>query len=180
MKIKSTTKKSQTKRLGLILLAVILVLCIGTAFAYFSKLGPFSENKNASKNKVNSSHSDNKQSSEKKSPSPSTSNDSPTTTPSNTSTSPSQSDPGYVNPPISSPPTDTSPYPIENEHYRIAQKSPTNYDVTLYPIANNPDYSDYNAQLKAYKNEVLDYLKKRYGDISKFSFTWSPDSAKNI
>ena len=179
MKIQSTSRASRSKKYILISAIILLLIIASVVFGFYSKLGPFSDKH--SNDSVNSSQEENKrQSDENSNHSSSANSSSNTTAPSTTPLAPSSSDPGYVNPPISNPPTDTTPYPIENEHYRIDQKSPTNYDVTLYPIANNPDYSDYNAQLKAYKNEVLDYLKKRYGDISKFSFTWSPDSAKNI
>lgn len=93
---------------------------------------------------------------------------------------PAVDDPNFISSPISNPPTDTTPYPIQNEHYKIEQQAQSKYRITLYPIANNPDYSDYNAQLKAYKQEALDYLNGRYGDTSNFSFEWNPDNAKDL
>jgi len=81
--------------------------------------------------------------------------------------------------PITNPPKVTDSYPIQNDHYKIAQDGPKDYRITLYPIINNPDISDYDAQLKAYKQEALDYLKKRYGNINDFRIKWTPSDAAN-
>lgn len=86
---------------------------------------------------------------------------------------------GYVDTPIEQPEIN-DPYPIENEHYKIQQFSQTSYKITLYPIANNPDYSNYDAQLRDYKNEALDYLKKRYGSTAQFTIQWSPKNAEDV
>lgn len=109
-------------------------------------------------------------------------NTSPEPTPDETSPRDTQQpeSPGFISSPITNPPATNDPYPIENEHYKIEQQSERSYQITLYPIANNPEYSDYNAQLKAYKTEALDYLTKRYGNIDNFTFTWSPSDAQNI
>lgn len=88
--------------------------------------------------------------------------------------------PTYVDPPLTNPPSSNDPYPIENEHYKIAQNSATDYHITLYPIVNNPKLSDYDAQLRAYKKEALNYLKHRYGNIDNFTITWTPSDAENI
>lgn len=87
----------------------------------------------------------------------------------------------FVDTPISNPPTDNSPYPIKNEHYKIEQLSQNHYSITLYPIVNHPDQqTEYDAALKQYKQEVLTYLKNRYGDTSTFTFDWNPDHAKDV
>lgn len=93
---------------------------------------------------------------------------------------PSSNNSSYINPPLLNPPSQNDPYPIENERYRIAQNSPTNFDVTLYPVVNSAEYSNYKAQLKAYKDEVLDYLRKRHGDTNKLSIQWRPSDAQNL
>lgn len=85
----------------------------------------------------------------------------------------------YVSGPITQP-SINEPFPIENEHYKIVQNSETKYTATLYPIVNNPDYIDYPSQLKAYKKEVMDYLSKRFADVSKLSINWIPDEATNL
>lgn len=82
--------------------------------------------------------------------------------------------------PIDSPGT-SDPYPIVNEHYKIDQINATTYTITLYAISNSPSqYDEYTAQLKQFKQEALSYLTTRYGDISKFSLTWSPPSAGSL
>lgn len=96
-----------------------------------------------------------------------------------TGNQPKPDDGKYVDVPITNPPEVNDPYPIENQHYKITQKNDTTYHVTLYPIANNPEYSNYNAQLKAYKNEALSYLKKRYGTIDNLTITWTPTDAED-
>jgi len=89
-------------------------------------------------------------------------------------------DQDYLDSPVSNKPTNSDPYPITNEHYRIKQNSSTDYSITLYPIVNNPDYSDYNAQLKDYKQEALSYLRARYGSVDNFTINWSPGDAQNL
>ncbi|NCC99949.1 MAG: hypothetical protein EOL95_09670 [Bacteroidia bacterium] len=73
------------------------------------------------------------------------------------------------------------PYPIVNEHYKIEQINTSTYTITLYAISNSPaQYDEYIAQLKQFKKESLAYLESRYDDISNFSLTWSPPSAKDL
>lgn len=81
---------------------------------------------------------------------------------------------------IESPAIDSA-YPIENQHYKIMKIDSLTYEVTLYAISNSPSqYEDYTAQLTQFKKEVIDYLKERYGDISKFTIYWSPPSVENL
>lgn len=71
-------------------------------------------------------------------------------------------------------------YPIETPHYRIEQKSGTSYKITLYPLVNNPEDDAYDTQLRLYKQEALDYLNRRYGDTSRFSYEWIPNHADSV
>ena len=80
----------------------------------------------------------------------------------------------------STPPASDEPYPVTNEHFQIRQVSNTNFEITLYPVINNPEYADYNSQLRAYKEEALDYLASRYGSIESFGIDWSPKDAENL
>lgn len=88
-------------------------------------------------------------------------------------------DKDYVSSPATPPATD-EPFPVENEHYRIEKSGDKSFAVTLYPILNNPEYIDYESQLRDYKNKVLSYLKKRYGSIDDFTFKWTPKEAENV
>lgn len=91
-----------------------------------------------------------------------------------------ETEPTYVSPPLLNPPGVSESYPIQNERYSISKEGSDTFQVTLYPIVNNPEYSDYNAQLKAYKTEVLEYLEKRHGDTNKLLINWSPSDAQNL
>ena len=100
--------------------------------------------------------------------------------PSTPTPKPTPETPPYVNTPITTPPAVGDSYPIENEHYKIDQNSAKSFNVTLYPIVNNPEYSDYDAQLKAYKNEVIKYLTSRYGSTKDLTIQWSPRNAADL
>lgn len=97
----------------------------------------------------------------------------------NGNTPPADNDRTYIAPPINQPST-SARYPIENERYRIEQMDTQSFNVTLYPIVNNPAIDNYEQQLKEYKQDVVTYLTDRYGDISSFDITWTPSNAENI
>lgn len=164
-------KDISKKTLGLLLAIVLLIAGVYVGSAYAFHLWPFPSAQNTTTN----------------SPSSNTTNDGSSNTPPNTNTgtdgsAPTDSGGGtdYVSPPLTSQPSNTDPYPIENERYKIVKTGDTSFNVTLYPIVNNPEYSNYNAQLKAYKNEVLAYLKSRYGSTTNLSINWSPSDAQNL
>ena len=96
----------------------------------------------------------------------------------NTSDNESAGDDDYqtITPPEITQPSNDSPYPIENARYRIDQNSATSFSITLYPI----EGSDYDRQLKEYKQDALSYLKSRYGSIDKFKISWTPESAASL
>ena len=87
---------------------------------------------------------------------------------------------GFNNSPLENPPKNNDPYPIENEHYRIEQNSEKKFTITLFPILNNGDISNYNSQLRIFKNEASKYLSDRYGNISSFELIWNPSNAADI
>jgi len=148
-------------KIALITIATIVLLG-GAAYTYIATT-------NSSQDRTPSSTSNQDKES------PERENDSPDSKPKTT-----DSDKSYVETPISNPPEINDPYPIENEHYKIDQNSSTSYHITLYPIANNPRYSNYDAQLKAYKIEALDYLEKRYQSIDNFKIKWTPSDAEEV
>ena len=168
-------KKSSKKPKQILLILAPLVLVVGSVLFYI-----YSSHADKTAPEQNPPAS---QSSEK---SPDEPNDSPSdeqngqTQKDTTSLDTKDAKNSYVDTPIAEQPDKNASYPIENEHYKIEQVSSSYYRVSLYPIVNNPEYSSYDSQLKAYKNEVLDYLADRYGTTSNFKLDWSPDEAKNI
>jgi len=165
-------RQSNKKKITLITLAILILITLSLfLWLYFNQSNNTPSSIEDPKKNNSTSKTDIDKKDDGQTGTDTKNNDTPATT---------EEDPDYISSPISNPPTDASPYPIQNEHYKIDQLSQTNYRITLYPIANNPDYSDYNAQLKAYKQESLDYLTKRYGDINNFNFEWNPDNAKDI
>lgn len=171
--------KTKNNKQYFIIIFVTSIVLVGayTGAAALYHLWPFSS-PGTSTNR-SSELTDESSSSSKSSDAPS-SNSSSNTSKDGSTQNNTQSNPNYVDTPITNQPTNNDPYPITNEHYRIEQKSQTNYLITLYPIVNNPEYSDYNAQLRAYKTEALDYLKGRYGNIDSYNFEWSPSNAANL
>lgn len=161
MKIKRSKKTKSPINKVLIGGIIVLLLAVGayTAAARINNFWPFTAKESTQSEDPNTNNED-----------PSTPNKTPD----------DPSDPDYIKPDISNPPSDTTPYPIETERYRIDKLSEKSFSVELYPIINNPRYSNYNEQLRDYKNEVLNYLKKRYGDTSSLKIDWIPEDAKNI
>lgn len=164
-------KQSNKKYIIIGSIVVIVLVLSYAAGAYAYNLWPFASTQTEtstekSKDSKSSSSEDN-------------TSDSQSESEENKSTEPQQ-DPSYVDSPVSNQPTNNDPYPISNEHYQIKQNSSTSYSITLYPIVNNPEYSNYNAQLKAYKTEAQDYLKNRYGNIDSFNIEWSPADAATL
>lgn len=180
---KNTTSRSNNKKILYSVIGIFILCAVATGIMYGLHTGPFTKKleTHPGSSEQATSKSDTNSSSTKNTPSSSENNTASTKPTENTATSNDSSETkDYVSTPISNPPKNTDPYPIENEHYKIAQNSTTNYTITLYPIVNNPGQSDYHAQLKAYKTETLNYLSGRYGDISHFTFTWNPPDAKDI
>lgn len=70
----------------------------------------------------------------------------------------------------------------EDERFKIRRSPGTdNYIVTLYAIINNPSQYDlYKDQLREYKNEALNYLKKTGVTIEKANITYEPQEAKDL
>lgn len=86
-----------------------------------------------------------------------------------------------VAPPPTTPPSVDAQFPVENAHYRITKTGEKSFDINLYAISNSPSqYDEYVAQLKQYKNEALEYLTARYGNISTFTINWTPPQAKDL
>ena len=68
----------------------------------------------------------------------------------------------------------------ENETFKIRELS-GDYYVTLYPIINRPDQnSTYQDQLKEYKQNAIDYLKKNSIDIQKTKIYYEPSEATDL
>lgn len=173
MKIKQTSSRKKYILISLVILLTALVA--GSAFAVY---------KNSTDNPASDSSNtkDSNATSDKASGESPAKDDSGSQAPTNqgSTTDNAPADPGYVSSPISNPPTNNDPYPIENEHYKIQQNSATSYTVTLYPIANSPSGSGYDMQLKLYKDEALKYLTSRYGSTSNFTIEWNPRDAERI
>jgi cytoskeletal protein RodZ len=70
----------------------------------------------------------------------------------------------------------------ENEEYKIRRLAGTNeYTITLYAIINRPDqYSTYKDQLREYKQNALDYLKKTGVDINRIKITYEPSETTDL
>lgn len=166
-------KKSHTQNKLILCSAIVVVIAVAgyVASAITYDLWPF-EKLTHSTMSEDQSKSDNTARSKK--------NGDKTDTTGQTKTNNPPTDKGYVDTPISNPPKVTDPYPIENEHYKISQDSATNYQITLYPIANNPEHSDYIAQLRLYKSEALNYLKSRYGKVDNLTIEWTPSEASDL
>lgn len=68
----------------------------------------------------------------------------------------------------------------ENETFKIRELS-GEYYVTLYPIINRPDQSSaYQDQLKEYKQNAVDYLKKNNIDTQKTKIYYEPSEATDL
>lgn len=166
MKINKKVSSKKSHPIVFAVLAALLILGIYTASAYAFTLWPFNTNDTTNTGADNETDGT-------KPDTEGVTNDG--------DTNPEDDDSSdFIDPPLQNPPTSADPYPIENEKYKIAQTNEKSFMVTLYPIANNPEYSDYNAQLKAYKADVLAYLKNRYGSTTELSITWSPSDAQNL
>lgn len=70
----------------------------------------------------------------------------------------------------------------ENEQFKIRHDGASDsYLITLYPIVNNPSQqSTYNDQLREYKANALDYLKKQGKDVTKLEIKYEPTEATNL
>lgn len=173
MKIQSTKNSHKKLLIPLFLIVFLLLACVGVT--YTLSLLPFG-NRNTSEQKKDSSTNTNKESS-------SDSDGLPDSTTKNTPSSSSSDNTTQNNKDNTTPSSEIrtdAAYPVTNEHFRIEQVSNRNFTITLYPVINNPEYADYNAQLKAYKQEALDYLTKRYGSVSDIGIEWNPEDAKDI
>lgn len=68
----------------------------------------------------------------------------------------------------------------ENEQYKIRLLDST-YTITLYAIINRPDqYDSYQDQLREYKQNALNYLKKSGVDVTKVKIIYEPKEAENL
>lgn len=181
-------KKSNKKKIIISTVVIIVTLAVGyLTFAYMSSLWPFqkerSEKSTPYTNKTAAPNSNKKPatgSRKEVAEGSNTDNDTIDNSVDNSQAHQPDEKGAYINPPLLDPPSTADPYPIENERYSITQSSPNNFQVTLYPVVNNPEYSSYREQLKAYKNEVINYLSKRHGDINKLTIEWRPSDAQNI
>ena len=172
MKIQKSQRKSNKKFLFTVLVILVLLLVAGLAYAYTIDAFPFK--KNTDNTLTNDGINDQ--------PQPLTEDEKATAKPEQDTMLPKPDKnigDSYIDTPVGNKPSVDASYPVTNSHYKIVQIRKNSYEITLYPIANNPNYSNYDTQLSAYKKEALDYLKKRYGNISNFNFTWSPEGAKN-
>lgn len=172
-------KKKQTNKKLLIITAVaITILALGyTGIAYMAGFWPFSA---ATQHKSRDDSSKNIDNTEDESNRGDEVPEEETTPLTDGDDSSTDSTTSYPDSPLLNEPDVGAPYPITNEHYQIKQNGEKVFSVTLYPIANNPEYTDYNAQLKAYKQEVLSYLQSRYGTTADLTITWSPEDAKAL
>ena len=176
--MKVLNKKQKNYRKLIISLSLIAALVLGySLFAYSTNIWPFSstapettEERPAGDGVDTSDQTDQ-----------ATRDDQDVNEPNSSTENPSSSDqPSYIRPDISNPPSDNASYPIETERYRIDRNSNGSFSVELYPIVNNPEYSNYDKQLRDYKDEVLAYLESRYGDTNNLNITWLPEDAQNI
>ena len=68
----------------------------------------------------------------------------------------------------------------ENETYKI-RKLGDEYTITLYAIINRPDQSSqYRDQIREYKQNALDYLKKQGVDVDSARIQYEPEEATNL
>ena len=175
--MKIRTNRSNKKRKLIILLALLVAILAATGWYIYSssleKTNETEERKDSDQQeKKNANKSDTNDESDKNS------NLEDTNTEMGDSGANTDNSTDVTTPPT--PPELSSPYPVTNERFQIRQVSTTNFEITLYPVINNPAYSDYNAQLRAYKQEALDYLKSRHGSIEGFGIDWSPADAKDL
>lgn len=70
----------------------------------------------------------------------------------------------------------------EDERFKIRRAPGSdNYIITLYAIINNPQQYDlYKDQLREYKNEALNYLKKTGVPTEKANITYEPQEATDL
>lgn len=184
MKIAKKTNNNKTLKITLISLLVLLGLA-GGYYYYDLKTNPANDVENASLVEDSEFPKNNN-------PTPATSennknNDSEESTESaetdtdsvNSSSSDTSND--YIVPKLSEgSPELNAKYPIENERYRIAKISSAEFNVKLYVILNNPNYSNYKEQLRTYKQEVLEYLEARYGSTENLTINWTPKEANDV
>lgn len=176
-------KHTQKKSIYITLLTVTLCIGLYTAFAYSQSSWPFESTNSPDSRREDTPDKIKERGSKDEELTESTEKVKPIEKSTSNETSfdaPPSDEKTYVNPPLIDQPAVSDPYPIENERYKISQHNQTNFEVTLYPIVNNPEYSNYKAQLKAYKNEVLDYLRKRHGDTNNLTIIWSPSDAQDL
>lgn len=166
MRINKQVSSKKSHPLLFAVLTVLLVLGVYTVSAYAFTFWPFNASNTTNTETVDKSDD--------------TKTDTDGTTDDDGTTGGDDGSSNFIDPPLQNPPTAADPYPIENEKYKIAQTNEKSFTVTLYPVVNNPEYSDYNAQLKTYKTDVLAYLKNRYGSTADLSITWNPSDAQNL
>lgn len=176
-------KNSKRKSIIIIIAITAVALATYTSIAAMQNLWPFSDN--IDKEKISTP---NKSTSKENTPSDrnkATDTQDSTNNPNN----PSQSNddhevdssgkqpdtPSSYAPPLLDPPAVNDPYPIQNERYEIAQTGESNFRITLYPLE-----WDYDAQLREFKYDALNYLEKRYGSTRGLTIEWSPSHAENI
>lgn len=176
MRIKTTKNNNNKKRNILIICTIVILLILGGAGWFYYTYSDNNPSTNISSDqKTKSTKDEDKDKQVTNNETPVSDKDTPSTDSSPTN---SDSSTGVVTP--STKPGNTDPYPVTNEHYQIKQISTTNFEITLFPVINNPEYADYNSQLRAYKKEALDYLTNRYGSIDGFGIDWNPDDAENL
>lgn len=174
-----TPKKSPNKK-NLITLIVATLILVGLFAVWYV----YSQSDSNTNDRSNSSQSSDRQTddqdkaTDRDSDADNHDDDTSGSTDATDNTNPSGT-PDYVETPIA-PPSAQAPYPIENERHRIEQVSTNTFNVTLYPIVNNPTTATYNQQLRDYKNEVVRYLEGRHGPINTLTVNWTPQDAQNL
>lgn len=164
--------KKQDKKINYKLALIIALVLIGVACAAIYYLSQSTERSVPAKNQETRTHSSNDVNQDQ---------DSSTGSDNSEKKQADNENPNKVDVTTPATPIDTDkPYPVVNEHFKIQQINIKHYSITLYPIANNPEFSDYNSQLVTYKQEALDYLKKRHGLIADLQIDWTPQDAKNL
>lgn len=168
-------KKKQTGKKPLIITALVAAIFIlgYTGIAYATGFWPFNTTTQSDSHNRSDDDTDKNNRVGKDSEAP----EEEPASPANEDDSSTDASTPYPDSPLLNEPDVGAPFPITNEHYQIKQDGEKVFSITLYPIANNPEYTDYSAQLKAYKQEALDYLQSRYGTTADLTITWSPEDA---
>lgn len=161
--MKIQTQKSRKKKVFILVgAAILLLVAVAGGYYYYQVRGNRDQSESPAEN----------------------TNSGPIETPDSNETRPTTSDnvPEEQLPENVNPSTDIQDYKLitENEKFKIRQLN-NDYTITLYPIINNPDqYAMYQSQLKQYKDEALQYLKKQGVDTSKVKIIYEPEEATDL